>query len=49
MHQSIKNLNLIKEELKFNDNKIPSIIAVSKTFSHSDILPLVNEGHIHFW
>ncbi len=48
MHQSIKNLNLIKEELKFNDNKIPSIIAVSKTFSTSDILPLVNEGHIHF-
>ncbi len=27
---------------------IPEIIAVSKTFSMSDILPLINHGHIHF-
>ena len=27
---------------------MPSIIAVSKTFSMSEILPLINHGHIHF-
>ena len=48
IHQSIKNLNLIKEELKPIENKLPSIIAVSKTFSISDIMPLINYGHIHF-
>ncbi len=48
MHKSINNINLIKEELKLISPKIPSIIAVSKTFSVNDILPLVNHGHIHF-
>jgi PLP dependent protein len=48
IHQSIKNLDLIKEELKFNNNKLPSIIAVSKTFPISNIMPLINHGHIHF-
>ena len=29
-------------------NKVPSIIAVSKTFPVSSILPLIKEGHIHY-
>ncbi len=29
-------------------DKVPSIIAVSKTFPVSSILPLIKEGHIHF-
>ena len=48
MHQSIKNLITIKNDLKLNGNKLPSIIAVSKTFSISNILPLIEHGHIHF-
>ena len=48
MHQSVKNLNLIKQELKLKDTKLPSIIAVSKTFQISNILPLIDSGHIHF-
>jgi len=48
MHQTIKNLNLIKEELKLVKNKIPSIIAVSKTFQILDIIPLIKYGHIHY-
>jgi PLP dependent protein len=47
-HQSIKNLNLIEEELKSNNNKLPSIIAVSKTFPISHIMPLIKHGHVHF-
>ena len=27
---------------------MPEIIAVSKTFSLSDILPVINHGQIHF-
>ncbi len=30
------------------NNKIPSIIAVSKTFPISNILPLIEHGHVHF-
>ncbi len=48
MHHSIKNISLIEEELKSINQKTPSIIAVSKTFPSSDILPLVKSGHIHF-
>ena len=48
MHHSIKNISLIEEELKSINQKTPSIIAVSKTFLSSDILPLVKSGHIHF-
>ena len=48
MHQTIKNLNLITEELKLLTNKLPSIIAVSKTFPMSKIEPLIKFGHIHF-
>lgn len=48
MHQSIKNLDNIKTELELISNKLPSIIAVSKTFSISKILPLIEHGHTHF-
>ena len=50
MHQCINNLNTIENTLKdkISNVKIPSIIAVSKTFPMSDILPLINHGHIHF-
>ena len=50
MHTSINNLNLIKDTLKLKNvdvNKI-NIIAVSKTFPISEILPLINENQIHF-
>ena len=48
MHQSVKNLISIKKELESINNKLPSIIAVSKTFSISNILPLIDYGHVHF-
>mgnify|MGYP001385842292 CR=1 FL=1 len=48
MHQSVKNLISIKKELESISNKLPSIIAVSKTFSISTILPLIDYGHVHF-
>ena len=54
MHNSVDSLIAIKKELQLNilDNnkktKIPEIIAVSKTFKMSDILPLINYGHLHF-
>ena len=49
MHNVVNNLITIKEKLQLNNSeKIPNIIAVSKTFSISDISPLINFGHIHF-
>ena len=53
MHQSVKNLIKIKDEvnIKLNQikkNKSPNIVAVSKTFSIDKILPLVEYGHKHF-
>ena len=48
MHQTIKNLNLISDELKLIRDKLPSIIAVSKTFPMSEIMPLIKFGHIHY-
>ena len=48
MHQTIKNLNLINKELELISSKLPSIIAVSKTFPISNILPLIENGHSHF-
>ena len=54
MHQTVKNLLNINtqikskiNELKYNNYK-PEIIAVSKTFSISHILPLIDNGHAHF-
>ena len=54
MHQTVQNLLNINtqikakiSELKYNNYK-PEIIAISKTFSTSHILPLIDYGHIHF-
>ena len=47
MHNSVKNLLLIKDQIKkYNFNT--EVIAVSKTFNQADIMPLVNFGHTHF-
>ncbi len=51
MHKSITNLQEINEEIyskNINDNKSVNIIAVSKTFQMDKIMPLINDGHIHF-
>lgn len=54
MHQSVKNIidlnNKVKQkikELNYHDYN-PQIIAVSKTFSIENILPLIEYGHEHF-
>ena len=50
LHKSITNLNLIKEDLKskVQDFDNLKIIAVSKTFSIDQILPLIKYGHLHY-
>ena len=54
MHKTVQNLisiqNSIKSKLINLDkiNKIPTIIAVSKTFSLQHIMPLIENGHIHY-
>jgi len=50
MHQTILNLNAIKNEIKTNNeiNERIKIIAVSKNFSINYIKPLIDFGHIHF-
>ena len=53
MHDSVQNLISIKNslEIKFKNseiNKIPKIIAVSKTFKVEKILPLIEFGHIDY-
>ena len=53
MHTAIKNLNLVKNEIKeIVDRKqlklIPEIIAITKTFALNKISPLIDGGHIHF-
>ena len=54
MHQTVQNLLNINtqiktkiNELKYNNYKA-EIIAISKTFSISHILPLIDYGHAHF-
>ena len=54
MHKTVQNLiniqNSIKSkiiELEYKD-KIPKIIAVSKTFKINHILPLIDYGHIDY-
>ena len=53
-HKTINNLDLIKKEIQSKISKLnylnynPKIIAICKTFSISDVLPLINHGHIHF-
>ena len=50
MHDCIKNLIYIEDLIKskVNPNKLPKIIAVSKTFPIENILPLIEHGHLHF-
>ena len=50
MHKNINNLVLIEKELKLKlqDSDKVKIIAVSKTFPSTDILPLIDYGQIHF-
>ena len=46
MENVIKNFNLIKQEIA--DKKNVKLIAVTKTFPISHILPVINEGHTDF-
>ena len=50
MHKSINNLTIIDRQIKsrFNQSISSQIIAVSKTFSMTEIKPLIDHGHIHF-
>ena len=54
MHNIVNNLLSIQNELKIKIKKLnfenynPNVVAVSKTFSIKDILPLINHGHLHF-
>ena len=53
MHDTVKNLLNIKEQIKLNlaSNNIqsnPEVIAVSKTFGMDKIIPLIEYGHEHF-
>ena len=53
MHSSVQNLINIKKLIDFNlnnskINKVPKIIAVSKTFSIDSITPLIEYGHTDF-
>ena len=53
-HKTINNLDLIKKEIQSKVSKLnylnynPKIIAICKTFPISDVLPLINHGHVHF-
>ena len=54
MHKTVQNLisiqSLIKSKLTTlnNSNRIPKIIAVSKTFKIENILPLIDYGHLDY-
>jgi len=53
MHYSVKNLDVIKNNIKNKLNDIkksdsPNIIAVSKTFTMDKINPLIESGHFDF-
>ena len=51
MHKSIVNLIEIQKEIylkKKDTEKQPKIIAVTKTFSLGNILPLIDHGHLDF-
>ena len=54
MHITVKNLLKINEKIKakfdLNKNllKLPEIIAVSKTFKINHILPVIEQGHVHY-
>jgi len=46
MENVVKNFNLIKQEII--DKKNVKLVAVTKTFPISHILPVINEGHTDF-
>ena len=53
MHQTVQNLVNIQENINSNlsnqkNQKVPKIIAVSKTFGMEKILPLIEYGHLDF-
>jgi len=54
MHKTVQNLSNIKSQIKSKINELkynnydPKIIAVSKTFPISHIMPLIESGHTHF-
>jgi pyridoxal phosphate enzyme (YggS family) len=50
MHSTVKNLIYIEDLIKskVNLDKLPTIIAVSKTFPIENILPLIEHGHLHY-
>jgi hypothetical protein len=54
MHKTVQNLSNVKTQIKSKINELkynnydPKIIAVSKTFPISHIMPLIESGHIHF-
>ena len=50
MHSSVKNLIYIEDLIKskVNHDKLPKIIAVSKTFPIENILPLIEHGHLDY-
>ena len=53
MHNTVKNLIYIEDLIKSKVNdeigdKLPKIIAVSKTFPIENILPLIKHGHLHY-
>ena len=53
MHTCTQKLNLVKNKVKEiidreQLNTVPKIIAVTKSFSLNEIIPLLEVGHIHF-
>ena len=50
MHNTVKNLIYIEELIKskVNHDKIPKIIAVSKTFQIENIMPLIEHGQLDY-
>ena len=46
MENVLKNFNIIKQEIV--NNKNVKLVAVTKTFPISHILPIINEGHTDF-
>ena len=54
MHITVENLLKINEKIKAkfdlnkNLSKFPEIIAVSKTFKINHILPVIEQGHVHY-
>ena len=52
MHNVVNNLKDIENQLNLSLSSenipLPKIIAVSKTFPITKIMPLIQEGHIHY-